>query len=281
MSPNPRQLVMNLLLASREEPLSARALMAACRLFGIRENSARVTLVRLGAAGLVAQTGRGSYQLGPAASGLAADIAQWRQAEQRLCAWQGGWIAVHTGSSNRSDRVALRQRERALALLGLRELDRGLQVRPDNLVGGIDAVRARLRALNLNDDAVVFVASHFDAAHEQRARALWDSKALTAQWRTTRKKLEYWRARADTLPWDVAARESFLLGNAAIRQLVFDPLLPEPLVDVRERQACFDAVREYDRIGREIWKRWQHSALDSDTSFHRPSKTSLMTEHSS
>ncbi|MFP5440530.1 MAG: PaaX family transcriptional regulator C-terminal domain-containing protein [Gammaproteobacteria bacterium] len=254
MTPNPRNLVLNLLLAADGQPLSAREAVAACRLFGIRENSARVTLVRLAAAGLIEAAGRGAYRLGPNAAQLAGDVATWRSAEQRVRDWNGDWIAVHTGGLGRSDRVALRARDRALALLGLRELDRGLYVRPDNLVGGVATVRARLLKLGLDAGAAVFVAAGFDEEREARARALWDGKALTASYRTTRKKLEYWLARADTLPPETAARESFLLGNAAIRQLVFDPLLPAPLVDVDERRAFVDAVQRYDRAGHAIWQ---------------------------
>lgn len=254
MTPNPRNLILNLLLAADGQALPAREAVAACRLFGIRENSARVTLVRLATAGLIKAAGRGAYRLGPNAAQLAGDVATWRTAERRVRDWNGDWIAVHTGGLGRSDRVALRARDRALALLGLRELDRGLYVRPDNLVGGVEAVRARLLKLGLDADAAVFVASGFDAEREARARALWDGKALTASYRTTRKKLEYWLARADALPPETAARESFLLGNAAIRQLVFDPLLPAPLVDVDERRAFVDAVQRYDRAGHAIWQ---------------------------
>lgn len=255
MKPNPRHLVLNLLQAAEGDPLTARDAIASCALFGIRENSVRVALARLAGAGLIAAAGRGAYRLGPNAAGLSAEVATWRTAEARVHEWNGNWIAVHVGGLGRSDRVALRARDRALELLGLRELDRGLYVRPDNLVGGVDAVRSRLHKLGLDAGAAVFVASGFDAGREARARALWDGTALTTSYRTTRKKLEYWLARAETLAPDVAARESFLLGNAAIRQLVFDPLLPAPLVDVNERRAFVDVVQRYDAAGHRIWRK--------------------------
>ena len=51
-------------------------------------------------------------------------------------------------------------------------------------------------------------------------------------------------------------RESFLLGGQAIRQLVLDPLLPEPIVAVAPRQALVAAVGDYDRVGRGVWAGW-------------------------
>jgi len=256
MSVNPRHLILNLLLSIGGEPLTARDAVASCTLFGVRENSARVALARLLAAGLIEAVGRGAYRLGPNAAEFAAEVATWRRAEQRVCEWNGAWIAVHVGGLGRIDRVALRSRERALGMLGLREFDRGLHLRPDNLVGGVAAVGERLLKLGIERDAVVFVAKDFDPAREQRARALWDGKALTRRYRKTSRRLEDWLARAGSLPTETAARESFLLGNDAIRELVFDPLLPAPLVDVPARRAFADAVRHFDAAGHAIWSRF-------------------------
>jgi phenylacetic acid degradation operon negative regulatory protein len=252
--PQPRTLILNLLLAAQGQPLMARDAVASCELFGIRENSARVTLVRLATAGLIEAAGRGAYRLGPSGTGLAAEVATWRDADRRVREWTGGWIAVHVGALGRSDRVALRARDRALALVGLRELDRGLHVRPDNLVGGVAAARERLYKLGLDPSAPVFVANDLDARRELRARKLWDGKALTKSYRDTRRRLADWLERVDKLEPQVAARESFLLGNKAIRQLVFDPLLPAPLVDVTERRSFVETVVRYDRAGRAIWR---------------------------
>ena len=54
----------------------------------------------------------------------------------------------------------------------------------------------------------------------------------------------------------MAAREAFLLGNEAIHELVFDPLLPAPLVDVAARIAFIEAVVRFDAAGKIIWRRF-------------------------
>ena len=254
MIPRPRQLVLRLLLGAGGTPLTARDAVRACALFGIPANGVRVALARLAAASLVEPVERGAYRLGPGASTLAADVAAWRDANARLRDWDGDWIAVHVGALGRSNRVALRTRGRALGLLGLREFDRGLHLRPENLAGGVAAVRDRLMRLGLERDAAVFRAGGFDAGHERRARALWDGKALERGYRATRARLERWLANAPRLDLDTAARESFLLGDEAIRRLVFDPLLPRPLVDEQERAAFVDAVTRFDAAGQAIWK---------------------------
>ncbi len=260
MKPEARHLILNLLLGTAHRRLSAREAVASCALFGIRENNVRVALVRLAAGGMIESSERGQYRLGPKAAGLAGDVSSWRDAETRVRDWDGGWVAVHVGALSRSDRALRRARERALGLLGLRELDGGLFVRPDNLAGGVDAVRERLARLGLGAEAAVFVARSLDEHRARRAAGLWDVATLDRGYRDTRALLEGWLARwsagVPALPLEAAARESFVLGNDAIRQLVFDPLLPAPLVDVDARRAFVDAVRRFDGVGHSIWRRF-------------------------
>ena len=255
MKTQPKNLILELLLAAGK-PMSVRDGIVACSTFGISENSLRVALARLSAAGLIEAAGRGTYRLGASAKDFAGDVATWRNAEQRLRAWPGGFVAVHSGALGRSDRVALRRNERALQMLGFREFERGLHIRPDNIERDVDGVRQRLYRLGLDQAAAVFRADAFDADWDVRARGLWDGKSLTASYRELRAQLEAWLARSADLGLAVAARESFFLGGRAIRHIVFDPLLPEPLVDVAERHAFIKSVHRFDKAGRAIWDRF-------------------------
>jgi phenylacetic acid degradation operon negative regulatory protein len=244
---------MNLLRAADSGCLTAAEAVAAGELFGISGNATRVALARLAAAGLVDATTRGTYRLGQAGIALDKEVSSWRDAEQRLVDWSGQWIAVLTAGLPRTDRAAWRARERALSLLGLRELDAGLFIRPDNLEGGVESVRSRLSALGVGDATPVFCADQFDAPREQQARTLWKAGELTQRYRNGSNKLQKWLKRAPLLSGAIAAKESFLLGDRAIRQLVFDPLLPDPLIDVGLRRSYRNTVIEFDQAGRRIW----------------------------
>lgn len=254
MKPNAKRLILDLLLAAGDLPLTARQAVAAGALFGISANSIRVTLARLSSGRFIEPSERGSYRLGPAARKLAGEVATWRKAESRLRPWNGSWIAVSCGALGRSDRPALKRRDRALQMLGLRELDRHLYIRPDNIEKNADAVRTRLYHLGLEPKAAVFVISDLDARREARARSLWNTAKLNAGYRKMRLELEAWMQKAPGLEQAAAVRESFLLGGEAIRQVVFDPLLPEPLADPVLRRAFFAAVTRFDRTGHEIWR---------------------------
>lgn len=265
MQPKPKNLILDLLLAREGEALSARECIAACALFGIRDSTVRVALVRLSAEGLIEASERGSYVLSAAAHELADEVATWRRSEQRVREWQGGYLVVHCGGLRRSNRAALRQRERALRMLGFRELEWGLFLRPDNLGDGVAGVRERLRKLGLQGEASVFAAADFDAERSARIKKLWDGKALNASYRKLTAQLETWMARAETLDTEVAARESFLLGGKAIREIVYDPLLPTPFVDIEARRAFVDAVHRFDALGKAIWRASQGIPLKTET----------------
>ena len=254
---DPKKLILDLMLAAGDRPMPVRDVILAGSLFEISENHLRVTLARLSAGGFVEPAGRGAYRLGPSGTDVATDVATWRTVEARLRPWQEGcYVAVHSGALGRSDRVALRQNERALHMLGFRPLERGLHLRPDNIEHDVDAVRQRLHKLGLDQQAIVFGASVLGAEHEARVHHLWDEEELTLGYQALRTQLAQWLTGADALALDVAARESFVLGGNAIHQLVFDPLLPEPFVDTKERHAFIEMVRHFDDRGRVIWNRF-------------------------
>ncbi|WP_395691089.1 PaaX family transcriptional regulator C-terminal domain-containing protein [Piscinibacter sp.] len=93
-------------------------------------------------------------------------------------------------------------------------------------------------------------------ADAQRAAALWDAAALNAHYRDGTARLSAWLEGARALPLERAARESFELGHAAIRSLVFDPLLPAPLVDAAARSRFIKTVARFDDAGKAVWQRF-------------------------
>lgn len=250
-----RRLILKLLLAADDEVTSARGLVRGCALLGASENSTRIALARLSAAGLIESAGRGLYRLGPKARGLARDVARWRSGEARVRSWGGDWLLVHTGALGRSDRAALRQRERALALLGLRELERGLYLRADNLSEPLEQTRLRLQALGLEPDALVCRASNFDKDTAARAQNLWPVQDLQQSYTRQIERMQQWSRQAVALDAEDAAREAYQIGDAAIRQLVFDPLLPDQWIDTHLRADFTAATLQFDALGHAIWQR--------------------------
>jgi len=250
VQPTAKSVLLDLLSTIKGGALPVRALVAAGELFDIRENALRVALARLRAAGLVRSDAPGLYRLGDRAEAVNRLATSWRAAERGVRSWSGDWVAVASGGLTRTRQLA---GVRALAFLGCRELRPGLAVRPDNLVGGVDAARQHLRELGLDAGADVFGLHDLAADTARRAAALWDTAALRLGYRRTIADLERSELRLATLPRERAMAESFLLGGRAIRQIVFDPRLPDALVPAAERRALIDALLRYDRLGRATW----------------------------
>ena len=237
------------------------ALVAAGALFELSENRVRVAVARLLASGRLERDERGRYRLGAGAVPVDRRVRSWRRLEERTRRWDGGWIAVHGAPRGREGRRGAR----ALRLLGFASLARDLVVRPDNLRGGVPQVRAELRELGLEPDALVFGLRELDLAGEARARRLWDAAALRAGHARSRAEVERSAEHLGRLPAERAMAESFLLGGRVIRQLVLDPLLPDPILPVAERDALVEAMRRYDRLGRACWAGFleRHGVLGS------------------
>ncbi len=232
-------------------------LVEAGGLFGISGNSVRVSAARLLADGQIARDERGYYRLGEKSIPIGRRIRSWRGLDRRTCAWNGGWIAVLAG---RPGRAAVRRRERALGLLGFARLREALWVRPDNLASSLEELRVELGSLGLPDTDTLCRLRDLDAAHEARARELWNVERLTEECRGLRGEIERGSKRLASLSAEEAMVESFLLGGRALRRLVRDPLLPDEICPSRERDSLVEAMREYDRLGRLAWaemlKRW-------------------------
>jgi phenylacetic acid degradation operon negative regulatory protein len=252
VKPSAKRIVLELLTAADSHAGSIANLVAACDVLGIDEGNVRVAVTRLVAAGTLEPVGRGEYRLGAATRALTAQLTSWRELEKQVRRWDGGWACVQLANLGRTDRSALRRRQRALDLHGFRTLA-GLAMRPDNLAGGLDALRAQLHALGLEAHALVFRASELDAATEHAARALWDRDRLTERYRQTTARIDRFMATMDELSPRIAAREAFLFGGDVLRMIMFDPRLPAPLVDVEVRRALVDAMKRLDTAGRRRW----------------------------
>ena len=246
-----KSVILDLLSTLGGRSIPVRALIAAAGLFGIEANSVRVALARLLTAGTVERDDWGEYRLGDTAQAVQHQVVSWRRLEERVRPWRGGWIGVHASDLARPDG---RRCERAFRFFGFRELASGFEVRPDNLIVPLPELHRELVSLGLPKQTPAFAIAELDEASEGHARGLWDTRKLVAEYRRSRAALEESEARLPKLPAGEAMVESFLLGGRVIRQLVLDPLLPEPIVDVAERRALVAAMRRYDKLGHACWR---------------------------
>jgi phenylacetic acid degradation operon negative regulatory protein len=254
MAPTAKSLILDLLSTLAGGTMPVSALVRAGELFGIAENSLRVALARLVTAGQVERDERGRYRMGRQAAPIDRRVTSWRHLADRIRPWADRWVGVHTaGIPTRASDRQTQRRERALRFLGFGELSTGLAVRPDNLKGGVEAIRGELPALGLEAGALVFEIDALDAATDARARSLWDVAGLCAGYRQSLADIEGSEKHLQMVSEEEGMVESFLLGGRVIRQLVLDPLLPEPILPVGERDALVEAMRRYDRLGRACW----------------------------
>ncbi|MDB2330666.1 PaaX family transcriptional regulator [Alteromonas sp.] len=258
--PTPRRLLLKLFSSRNGVQMNASSAVRVGALFGISENNIRVTLTRLQSANLLQLVERGFYELGAEGKLLANEINAWPTVEATLCSWREDWIAVLTNTLEKSDRKAKRARERAFKLTGMQEVSNDFYIRPNNVIGGVNELRKRLFSLGLDKRAMVFNTSQFSTPQEELNRRQWQSEALEEGYQKGLQAIQQSLVRLNSLPLEEAAKESYLVGDNALQQLVFDPLLPAPLVDVSLRKLYRAKVHEYDQAGAAIWQ--QFLALD-------------------
>ena len=253
MQPSARSLVLDLLSTLRRGTMPVVALVEAGALFGITENNVRVALTRLTSAGTVGRDRRGRYRLSPGSSPIARRASSWRNLERGLRRWNGGWVGFLEPAGGSGRRAERERRARGLQLLGFAALAPGLCVRPDNLSGGVDAIRRETRELGLRPGDPIVGLRDLDPELDARARQLWDGASLRGAHRDALARIEKSARVLGALPAERAMVESFLIGGGVLRQLILDPKLPDEIVAGDERRALLEAMRDYDRLGRRAW----------------------------
>lgn len=251
------------LLYTHQGPMPVQAFCASGEILGIPEQTIRVALNRLCAAGIVERLERGHYGFAQGAQTLRHEVANWLAAESRITNWNGTWIAVHSAAVARSERSGFRRDERALRLRGLRELRRDLWLRPNNLEGGASKLARDLYALGLDPKALVLNLTNLEPQLVEEAVALWEVRELSKTYRKLGTRLEQSMKRIQRFDDRKAGAEIVLVAREIIRQILLDPLLPDSLVPAQPRRDLIDMMLQYQKLGLEIWARLLSPYLDS------------------
>ena len=184
---------------------------------------------------------------------MAQTASGWMEAEQRLRPWSGGWILVHSSHLGRTNKTALRARERALRFNGFAELVAGLWCRPDNSRESPSQTRQRLLSLGLEENAVVMDVRDLPGRSASELFELWPRERLESGYREFTCLMQVSTARVKKMTQQDAARETFLVGEAVIRQINADPLLPDEMIDVAARHKMISGMLAYNDLGSSSW----------------------------
>jgi phenylacetic acid degradation operon negative regulatory protein len=259
-----RALVLSLMSSAFHVPQSIARLIRAGELFGIEAATVRVAVTRLMKEGLLESPDRGVYRTGPKSRQLTRRVQAWKDVASRLVPWNGDWMVALTDHLGRTDRKQLRARERALALSGYQRTPAGFWVRPANLTGALADHRADLTAIGADEDIILLRAAGIAMEPLPDWPALWSSEALARSYEKAIAAMTASLARLPGLPPDAAARETLLIGQAVIRTINFDPLLPPELGNQQQFLQMVETMVRYNEAGRKCWQAY-YAAEDAGT----------------
>lgn len=254
-----RTLVLSLMSSIGTRTQSIASLINAGELFGIEAATMRVAVTRLLKDGLLDSPERGVYVPGPRAQALTRRVQQWREVPGRVAQWDGSWLAAMTHHLGRRDRRQMRGRERALALSGYRAADAGLWVRPANLARPLADHRADLIGIGADDTIIILHLKDIAAETPPGWPALWSTADLEASYRCALTAMEESLTRLASLSVAEAARETLLIGQAVIRAINFDPLLPPELGNQALFLKMAETMRAYNETGIACWQAYRAS----------------------
>ena len=252
-------LILSLLDSAPQPQIRAASLIEAGALFGIDPRAIRVAAARLVKNKVLTTTARGVYSVGGRGDRLHRTVISWANMESAIKPWRGAWVGVYQGHLKRTDKTAVRARERALRLQGFAAVDSGLAVRPANLTLSLAGIRVALIELGLDPAANLFLIQETEPA--ARFERLWDTAALEARYASHIANLEQSTRRIPDLDTFAAAKETLLVGRGVTRDIVMDPRLPGEMIDAQLRTTMIERMKTYDVLGKDCWRTF-YAALD-------------------
>jgi phenylacetic acid degradation operon negative regulatory protein len=243
----PSGVILDLLRTYQQRGTSARNIMATGKMFGFNENAMRVNLSRLTSRDIIENFKRGHYRLTSGTDPINEFIEAWRQGEQRCRVWDEQCYCLLT-LSDATDKDSW-----VFSSTGFVPVAASVWARPDNLSLSHKQLEHRLHQLGLSESGILATGARLSPGVEAACWSRYDLLTLQASYISTRRQLQSSLLHLREIPVEQAMKESFNLGGAAIQLLAKDPLLPPQMLNPENRVNLWQAMLEYDRVGRDIW----------------------------
>lgn len=258
-----RALILSLIASIGTGRQMIAGLIHAGALFGIEPATMRVAATRLLKEGLLESPERGLYVPGPKAQALTRRVQQWQDVAAKMVPWNGDWLVAMTHPLGRRDRKQLRNRERALALFGYQQAEAGLWVRPANLARALPDHQQDLTGIGADETMPILRVAEMAAPGMQDWAGLWSAADLEHSYQAAIRAMTESLERLPRLSLADAARETLLTGQAVIRAINFDPLLPPELGNQKLFLEMVGAMRAYNERGQDCWRAY-NAAVPSE-----------------
>ncbi|MAI89171.1 hypothetical protein [Ponticaulis sp.] len=252
-----RALILSVLNTIGTDQQSIAELIHTGDVFGIDAKAMRVAATRLVKEGLLDSPQRGVYQRGQKAEGITRHVRKWQNVSDAIGDWDGNWIINFSQHLGRTDRKKLRSAERAYGLLGYQQAEPGMWVRPDNLTEDLAGHRGRLIELGADADTLTIATKATALPPETDWRELWSVNDLQHSYQAAIEEMDKSLARLDQLSAPEAARETLLVGQAVIRAINLDPLLPKEFGVLETLLSMVEKMKVYNTAGRAAWKNYR------------------------
>lgn len=262
--PSAKRLILSVLSQPNLQEMSLKQLVAWGELFDHEPATVRVTAGRLTKQGLLENTDRGVYTVGPSGQALQKTASAWTVILDQVGDWSGDWLCIHTAHLGRSNKSILRERERALRLVGFEQLVTGLWCRPDNLIEPVAVSFDRLISLGLDAEAILSQMKSTAIGPMTNPASLWSPEQLGTKYSEMNALVEHSQEQLEHIDFNLAMRESFLIGEHVIRQINADPLLPDEMIDAAMRKQMVAAMRAYDAYCHPLWIQFRDRSTSGD-----------------
>lgn len=219
---------------------------------GLSTDSIRGTLAKLIKRNYVQVNEDNAYSILPHRSLFSQHFEQWRLSEKRRISWDKSWVICELPEV--SDDQARKRSLWALNLLGFKQTFKGM-IRPNNLLGGIDALRMKLKIFGIEKSAELHTLNDLpEKVQHHLATEVWPIEELNQTYKDMYVKVETGYALIRGRVTQSVLVYALKVGYEAVTTLAIDPLLPESMQDPAPRIKLTRILKEYETLGKKYWE---------------------------
>lgn len=194
-----------------------------------------------------------AYSILPHRSLFSQHFEQWRLSEKRRIPWDKSWVVCELPDST-TDELARKRSLWALNLLGFKKSFKGI-IRPNNLLGGIDALRMKLKVFGIEKSADLHTLNDLPEKIQTHLETqVWPVKELNQNYEDVFLKVETGYAMIRGRVSQSVLVYALKVGYEAVTTLAIDPLLPESMQDPAPRIKLTRILKEYEVLGKKYWE---------------------------
>ncbi|WP_093190636.1 hypothetical protein [Pseudovibrio sp. Tun.PSC04-5.I4] len=184
----------------------------------------------------------------------------WRDYVEEIIQWSGHWVLASWSNNAKLSRSESLSKEDLLHRYGFRKWRPQLFIRPDNITGGLPAMRQRIATWSAADQFEFSEMRQVEMKLETHLMSHWNDSVQNHDNIVSLLNDSLLKTRGEITGETVA--EVLSVGRCAVKSVLKNPRLPEPYGNHANLRELSTTLATYEVHGLELWTQYLEKCLE-------------------